>query len=285
MSKVLVVGGTGNIGRELVPMLLEKDSIVRTTYRDAEKLNVETWAAKTENFEFDYKNRDKYPSILGGVDKVFMVAPPQSQVAHVLMTPFIDACLQAGVQHVVFSSAMGVEHDSSLPLRVVELYLIDSGLNYTILRPNWFMQNFNSTFLHSIRRYGKISIPAGDSVTSFIDTRDIAEVAVEVFEYKGHQGEEYVLTGREAINHFKVAEILSAATGKEITYIPQTEYEFRKMMIQMGTPEPAVRYLLRLYKVMREGYTAPVSEDVQRILGRHARTFDNYAGDYAHLMM
>lgn len=280
MGKVLIIGGTGNIGRELVKMLLEKKREVRLTFRNEEKLNTEGWKTQTENISFSFAETDKYTDILNDIDKLFFVAPPQSSNAYEMITPFLNEVYKSDVKQIVFSSAMGVEFDDSSPLRKLELDIMNSGTAYTFLRPNWFMQNFNSVYLHGIRKYGQIAIPAADSKTSFVDTRDIAELACEAIEYDGHASKEYTVTGSEALDHAEVASILSEVSGKKIIYVPLTEHEFRKNAINAGIPEMAVKYMLFLYKAMRDGYTAPVSNDLPSVLGHSPIKFNEYANDF-----
>ena len=279
MGKVLVIGGTGNIGKELVKLLLKKNIDVRATFRNEEKLNAEAWKTKTENVRFSFADTEQYSEVLKNVEQLFFVAPPFSDNYETIIS-FLNKVHNSDVKQIIFSSAMGVEFDDTAPLRKIELNLINSNKGYTILRPNWFMQNFNSIFLQGIRSYGQIAMPAGDSKTSFIDARDIAEMACEAIEFDGHSGKEYTLTGNEALDHSQVAKIISEVSGKKITYVPLTEHEFRLNAINGGAPEAAVKYMLRLYKLMRDGYTAEISDDLQNVLGHSATKFADYANDH-----
>jgi uncharacterized protein YbjT (DUF2867 family) len=164
-----------------------------------------------------------------GVDKVFLVAPPVRADNDRLLGNAIDAAQKAGVKHIVDLSAMGVEHSES-PMRNIELHLIKSGVPYTILRPNWFMQNF-ITFLHdSIANQGGVYLPAGDSKTSFIDIRDVAEVAKKALLEDGHQNKEYTLTGDEPLTYHDAVNAIGDVSGKELKYVPLEEDKAREMI-------------------------------------------------------
>jgi uncharacterized protein YbjT (DUF2867 family) len=92
--------------------------------------------------------------------------------------------MTAGVDHIVFISALGVDQNEEAPLRIIERHLMNSGVNHTIIRPNFFMENFSTGFIAPMIAQGGVFLAAGDGKTSFISTRDIAEAAAVAFEEK-----------------------------------------------------------------------------------------------------
>ena len=120
---------------------------------------------------------------------------------------------EAGVAIIVLVSTFGVNHNEQAPLRVVEHLVMDSGIPFTILRPNFFMENFSEGFLSgTIKGLNGIFLAAGEGRTGFISVRDIAAVVAACFsDPSRHQ--ELDLTGPEALNHAEVAEIISRASG------------------------------------------------------------------------
>ena len=121
-----------------------------------------------------------------------------------------------GVEHVVFNAYLHADSDERNPLRIVEKHLAKSGLAYTILRPNFFMENFSTGFLAPMIAGGKIFIPAGDNKTSFISVSDIAKVTAAIFREKSY-GTEYNLTGPEALSYGEATKIISDVSGRAVT--------------------------------------------------------------------
>jgi len=196
----------------------------------------------------------------------------------------VERAVAAGVRHGVLSTAMGVEmaDENQNPLRRAEKLIQASGMAYTILRPNWFMQNFSSGFmLPSIRAAGGIFLPAGDAKTSFIDVRDIAAVAAAVLTEAGHAGKAYALTGSQALSYDEAVTIISRAAGHEIRYVAISDEDMRRSMATAGTPPEQVEMFSGLFNGVRQGWTAPVIPTVAEVLGRPPITLEQFADDHA----
>jgi uncharacterized protein YbjT (DUF2867 family) len=167
---------------------------------------------------FDYAEPATFVDALDGMRGLFLVAPPMDAEAPAKLIPFVERAKEAALDHVVFISALGVDQNEQAPLRVIELALMDSGLQYTILRPNFFMENFSTGFIAPMIKHQRgIFLAAGDGKTSFISTADIADVAATAFS-EARYGEEYNLTGPEALDHSQVAKLIGDAIGREVTY-------------------------------------------------------------------
>jgi uncharacterized protein YbjT (DUF2867 family) len=185
-----------------------------------------------------------------------------------------------GVRHVVFISSLGVDAVEQAPLRQIERHLMAAGVNYTILRPNFFMENFSTGFLAPMVKKGAIYLAAGDGKTSFISVADIAAVAATAFQ-KSLVGKEYNLTGREALDHAAAASIISKVTGKPIAYHPLTEEAMLQGMRDNGLPEGAVQYVGVLYGVVRAGHASAVTKEVETVTGKRPRTFEAFVRENA----
>jgi uncharacterized protein YbjT (DUF2867 family) len=153
---------------------------------------------------------------------------------------------------------------------------MESGVPYTILRPNFFMENFSTGFLAPMVNQGGIFLAAADGKTSFISVVDIAEVAKTAF-LKGLTPREYNLTGPEALDHTAVASVLSKASGKKIAYQPIPEEAMFSGMRGVGMPETAVQYAGVLYSAVRAGYAAAITPDVETVTGRKPVSFEAFA--------
>ncbi len=280
-GSILVVGATGRTGTELVKLLVKHGEHVRAATRNPKK-NTLTLPGGAEPVEFDFERSETFPPALRGVEKVFLMARPGDNRSDEVAIPFIDAAREEGVRHIVNLTAMGTEEDNAFMLRRLERYVEVSGIPWTHLRPNWFMQNFSSgPMFAEIRARGSLHLPASDARLSFIDVRDIAAVGFTVLTGPGHTEKAYTLTGREALNHFEVAEKLSRAAGRTISYMPVTEEAARAGLAREGVPEGYIARWADFFSKVREGRCSPVTHDVERVIGRRATTFDRYVKDYA----
>jgi len=225
---------------------------------------------------FDYTNRATYATAMQDVDGLFLVAPPLDSEAPAKLNPVIDLAKARGVRHIVFVSALGVDAVEQAPLRVVERHLMASGVPCTILRPNFFMENFSTGFLAPMLKQGGIFLAAADGKTSFLSVVDIAEVAAVAF-VKGLASKACNLTGPEPLDHTAVAAIISKVSGKPITYQAIPEEAMLNAMRGAGMPESAVQYVGVLYSAVRAGYTGAVTQDVETVTGRKPTPFEAFA--------
>lgn len=270
---ILVTGATGTVGRTLTKVLHAEGFAVRAATRHIHTIPS---SAGVEAVPFDYADTNSFRHALEGVTGVFLVSPPMEPEAQQLLAPFVESAREAGVPHLVFLSALGADEKEGAPLRGVEHAVIDSGIPWTILRPNFFMENFSSGFLAPmIRDHGSIFLAAGDGRTSFVSTQDIAEVATAAFR-DGLADGEYALTGYEALDHAEVAQAISMVIGRDIAYHDISE----EMMLQgargQGLSEGAVQYLGELYRGVRAGQWAVVSDDIRRVLNRNPLGFHEF---------
>jgi uncharacterized protein YbjT (DUF2867 family) len=205
------------------------------------------------------------------------MAPPLDPEAAAKVTPLISQAKKADVRHIVVISALGVNFNEAAPLRIIEHQVMDSGIAYAILRPNFFMENFSEGFLSkTIKDHNGIFLAAGEGRTSFISVRDIAAVAAACFsDPSRHQ--ELDLTGPDALDHAEVAEIISKASGRPVVYQSLTDEQMAEGARAAGVPEPAIGYLTTLYGAVRAGYVAAVTGDVQKVLGRLPISFQQFA--------
>ncbi len=237
MSKrILVVGANGRVGSELVRLFQAKGVTVRAATR---RPSAAPWkpASSCEAVEFDFERPGTFAPALRNVDKVFLMARPGDNQSDKAAMPFIDAARKEGIGHIVNLTAMGVEEDDSFMLRVLEKYLEASGIPYTHLRPNWFMQNFDSgPMFADIRATGALHLPAADAKLSFIDVRDIAAVALAALTEPLHQGKAYTLTGAVALDHFEAVRLISSVAGRTISYVPISEEDSHRWICEEPRP-------------------------------------------------
>ncbi len=280
-GKVLVTGASGNAGGELVKALLERGWAVRGATRDVDRV-AGAGPAGCEWTPFDFDRPDTFQAALEGVDRVFLVAPPGDMAPERTVGPFVDAARGSGVERIVSLSAMGAERREDVPLGRMEALVEEAVPAWTHLRPNWFMQIFAvHPLVAGIRSAGRIAVPAGDARISWIDARDIAEVAAATLCEPGHEERAYTLTGGEALDHRAVADMLSRSTCRRIEYRSLDEGEAREAILEAGLGPTRADRLLGFYRLVRDGACAPVSPDVEAVLSRPPRTMERFARDYA----
>jgi len=278
-----VTGSTGTIGSELVRLLSSAGVDTRALHRDVRKTrtlpNV-VWVRA------DLDDARGLKVALEGTQRLFLVTGNEPDFSRTQIG-VVQAAENLGVKHVVKLSALGAsDHSGSTITRehwAVEQALLNTRLQWTILRPHAFMQNWLGDVAESVRAESVICAPIGDGRVPFIDTRDIAAVAVEVLLHpEAHVGKKYVLTGSEAIGYADLAGVLSDVTGRTITYRPITPEEARARLAARGVAAAAIDALLAIAAYQRAGGpTAMISPNVERLLGRRPRTIRDFARDYA----
>jgi uncharacterized protein YbjT (DUF2867 family) len=280
-TTVLVTGATGNIGREVLRALADRGVAVRAGARTPSRVEARPGVTPTL---LDYDQPDTFAAAFDGVDGLALLMPPFSPADELMQARMlVDAARKAGVQHIVKLSVMSADANPQSAHRQAELYIEESGIAYTHLRPNFYMQNFNMYYADDVRR-GEIYLPAGDGKQSLVDSRDVGDAFAVVFTTPGHQQSAYNLTGAEALDHYEIAAILSRALSRDVTYVAPSADEYRETMQAKGVPEAQIESIIALYDgIVARGWAATIAPELGQLLGRTPRSFEQYAQDYAHL--
>jgi uncharacterized protein YbjT (DUF2867 family) len=276
---ILITGASGNVGREVVKQSLAVGLKIRATFQSP---HVAAKApAGLEGVIMDYAKRETIRPVLHGVEKIFLVGPPIRDLP-ALEANLIKEVQAAGRIHVVKLSALGGRESMfASGHRDSEENIEASGLPYTFLRPNGFMQNLVNYNAGTIRSQNAFYGCQGDGAVSIVDIRDVAAAAVIVLAATGHDGKSYALTGGESLTNGQVAEKISRVAGRKVSYVDLPPAEFKKAILSAGTPEWSADALLDLQRLYREGKASMVREDLERLTGRKPGTFDQFARDYA----
>jgi uncharacterized protein YbjT (DUF2867 family) len=279
MNQILVIGSTGKVGQTLVKELVRAGEQVRAATRDPSKLPP---SKGIEPVSFDYADRATFAHALAGSNRVFFLEPqvPSEKSPAEIISPFLEAATRNG-RKLVFMSTASAEFGESEPLLEVERAVERSGAPFVILRPNWFMDNFHTLWLPPIKEAGLIPVPAAESRSSFIDSRDIARSAAAALRTDRFNGRAIKLTGPESLTYGEAAAILSTAAGREIQYVPVDDAAFIQSLIAAGLPPDYAEYIAWLFRNTCDGSAAEVTNGVEELTGQVARTLAQYARDHA----
>jgi uncharacterized protein YbjT (DUF2867 family) len=285
---ILVTGALGLAGGTVLGALRKRvvgeAARVRAMYRsgeDAKKAAGGEGGARAgvEAVVADFADLGSLRAALAGVETVYLVCGPVPELVY-LESNMIDACVAAGVAHVVLNSALGAgDYGKSFPSwhRKVEDKLRGTGLAWTILRPNSFMQNITAFFAPSIRAQGAFYSSVGNARTSFIDVGDIAEVAANTLTEPGkHAGKIYELNGPEAVTYAELAERIARVAGKAVQYVDIPMEAQRKSLLERGMPAWQVEALLDLQQYYVNGQGGDVDEVLAGLLGHAPRGLDAF---------
>lgn len=271
---VLVVGASGTVGSELSRLLQEQGYLVRATTSKPVK------DGSTNKVHVNLATGEGLKQAFEGVDKAFFLSPPGYADQYAMLSPLIQEAKRRGLKKVVLMTAMGANASDETPFRRAEIDLEKSGLSYNIIRPNWFMQNFNTFWIQGIREQKKILLPAGTAKVSFIDARDIAAVAAKLLTSDEFNNKDFDLTGPESVDHAQVAEAISKVTGQKISYQEIKPEELKAGLSAAGLPKDYVEFLLLIMGFLREGYSARTTDNVKMITGKPPRSLAAYTQDY-----
>lgn len=280
-EKILVTGATGKVGSELVRRLADRGVEVKAGTRRPE-LAEGLFGSTVEVVELDYDVTSTWDGAVQWADRVFLVPPPFDPRGDERLVPFLDWAVQSGSEHLVLLSAMGIEAREQLALRRIEQRIERTGVRWTLLRPNIYMQNFARGFVaRAIREDGAFHLPVAEAHVSFVDGRDVAAVAAEALTTGAHFGEAYTLTGPDALDHYRIADIISDVTGRTVRYEPIGEEAMQAMLADAGWPSGRADTFASLLAAIREGRRSDVTPDVEKLLGRPATSFRAFAEENA----
>ncbi|MEV4144999.1 NAD(P)H-binding protein [Amycolatopsis sp. NPDC049691] len=271
---VWIEGATGKAGKRVVEALTRAGVPVRAASRHPGEPS-----GLVTPVRFDWYDERTWAPALGNAKAVFLKGLDSDDDAASIVARFLA---EAGaVTRVVLMSAVGVDKTPpGAPRRAVELAVENSGKSWTILRPSWFLQNFDEdewVFARALREANELYAGSGTSRVGFTDTRDLAEAAARVLTEKGHEGRGYTITGPEQLTFAEMAELLAKTSGRPIHHVDATPEEHREHFAKSGRPEAWVNHMLHLFRLVRAGVFAPVTDDFERLTGKKPRTPREYA--------
>jgi uncharacterized protein YbjT (DUF2867 family) len=261
----LVLGGTGKTGRRVVQRLEARGIPTRVGSRSGEP-------------PFDWEDADTWARALQNVESVYVSYYPDLAIpgAPAAVRAFAELAAQNGVQRLVLLSGRGEEEAQSAERAVREVGE-GAGVEWTIVRCAWFMQNFDENYLLEPILAGEVALPSGDVPEPFVDACDIADVAVAALSEDGHASEIYELTGPRLLTIKGAVGEISRATGREIRFVPVTLEEYEAVLAEADVPPEFLSFLTYLFGTVLDGRNASLTDGVRRALGREPKDFSDYA--------
>jgi uncharacterized protein YbjT (DUF2867 family) len=257
---VLVLGAHGKTGSRIVERLRAAGNAVRLGSRSGSP-------------RFDWEDRATWPAVLKEVGAVYVAYQPDLCVPGAVdtVTAFFAAAAAAGVKKVVLLSGRGEPEAEA-----AEQALQATGLDWTIIRASWFFQNFSESFFLDEIRAGVVTLPDSLAAEPFVDAEDIAEIAAAALTSQGHSAQLYDVTGPRALTFAEAIAAIGRAAGREVglQLVPMDAY--RQGLLNAQLPGEIVDLVVYLFSTVLDGRNVPVTDGVQRALGRAPRAFSDY---------
>jgi uncharacterized protein YbjT (DUF2867 family) len=273
---ILLTGAAGRVGRATVSALLGADVPIRVLVRDANKLS--SADPRIDIQVGDLSNTQTVQRALQGVERALLVMGNHPDQPF-LERQFATLAADAGVTHLVKVSSMEAAADARavLPLNhyKTEQHIAASGMDWTFLRPNFYMQNL-LMYAESIKRSGAFALPLGAALTAMIDTQDVGEVAAKVLSEEGHAGQIYELTGPELMDFHEVARRLGAVTGADLRYHDQSPEDFRMTLGRFIASAWQLDAVCELFAEIAAGSLERRTDTVQELLGRAPTALESF---------
>ncbi len=255
---ILVTASTGNVGRYVSEALHEKQIPFTAATRDAEKAR-EQWGFEPGTVYLDYREPSGFGKALEGKELLFLCGPAGTPEAPRLLRPLLDEAIVKGIRYIVFVA--------SYPdlMEVIR----QTGIDHTFLKGNFFMQNFGMYQKEDIRDHNQIFMPTGKGKAPFVHTRDIGEIAAEALENpEDFAGRTIRITGPEAMDHYRVAEIFSEVLDRKIKYKEPDDQTYRQVMKERGYSDDYITAMIQVFGKIKKGLVAETSDSVKAILKR-----------------
>lgn len=265
-NRILVIGGNGKTGRKVVERLRSRGEDVSI-------------ASRSTTPKFDWEDSSTWEAALNGIDRVYITYQPDLAVPGSLeaIETLVKEARHAAVEKLVLLSGKG-EREAELCEQVV----IHSGIDNTIVRASWFNQNFSESFFLDSIVAGHVVLPQAQATVPYVDTDDIADVVVETLLDNKHSGQIYELTGPKLWKFEEVVKEISNATGRKIPFTAISQEEYNKYMEENNVPKDYIWLVNYLFtEVLAAKENAIVTNDIERVLGRKPKSFEQYVKETA----
>jgi uncharacterized protein YbjT (DUF2867 family) len=277
--KYLITGATGTVGSRVVEYLLERGERPKVFVRNEQKAR-ERYGNRVDIAVGDLADAPSLRAALTGADAIFLVnSGPEIETRD---RAAAEAAKAAGVTHLVKLSSMDAQQNVGTGAWHAqgEAAVRASGIGFTFVQPTGFMSNALE-WASSIKQEGVVRAPTGDGKIPFIHPDDISAVATAALAHPQYVGQSLAITGPEALTYSQMTTQIAAITGKPVTFEPISEERESEEMRRGGAPAPIIDAHMSIYRNIREGRMATVTDTVERVLGRKPRNFAQWVQENA----
>jgi NAD(P)H dehydrogenase (quinone) len=284
MSKILVTGATGHLGKGVVNELFQKvgASEISVLVRDLAKAE-ELKAAGVNIILGDYNDYASLVAAFRGIDKLYFVSSSDIMSRFAQHQNVVNAAVAAKVGHIIYTSAQRKSEDGSSPIALVadahwqtDDLITDSGLTYTILKHGLYTDILPMFMGDQVIDTGTIFLPAGDGKSSYASRSDLAAAGAILLTREGHENKVYEMGGPVAYSFHDIAGLLSELSGKTIQYVSPSAEAFTQQLKGYGVPDEAIQGAATFCVAIAQGEFNFPSTDLEAILGRKPQTVREY---------
>lgn len=268
-EKILVTGATGVVGAMILNHLrYEGRDVVGASRKEA----TDGWV------QLDFERPETFGAAVAGVHTAMLIARPGDEHADKLAAPLIDAMVKAGVRKICLLSALGAQHRPEFSLRKMEILVEAAGVEWTHVRPNFFMQMLAAPPLSmEMRTAGTLSLPLGDAKVAYVDARDVADLMVLALTSDKLRNTGIDLNGPEAHTHSEITTLIAQATGKPMRYVNLDETQARALLAARNFSPEHIERLMKFYALIRQDWCADTDRQCAELLGRPLGRFKDFA--------
>lgn len=257
---IAIVGASGKTGSRVNARLTEQGVPTRGMWRSSP-------------IPFDWADQSTWRPALAGTRAAYVTYYPDLAVpqAEGDIRAFTALALELGLEHVVLLSGRGEEG-----AQAAEQVLADSGLRWNVVRAGWFMENFSDGFMLDGLQAGELVLPEPKALEPFIDVDDIADVAVAALTRPELANQMFEVTGPALLSFDECVQAIAEASGRELRFAPVPADAYIAGAKESGVPDDIAWLMHELFVNVLDGRNEYVTDTVEQVLGRPARTFVEY---------
>ncbi|MEK5057083.1 SDR family oxidoreductase [Paenibacillus shunpengii] len=275
--KILVTGFTGKVGFWVANNLKYRNIPTVCAVRNVEQAMAK-YGSGYEFVRLDFSDISTFDEALERVDRIFLMYPPGQ---HLHFDVFLEKAREKGIKHITYLSLKDVQFMPFIHHYKMEKWIKKSKIPYTFVRAGYFMQNLSDFLCKEIKERHRIFVSAGNGKTSFVDTRDLAEVsALSLTEIAKHRNQIYVITGNEALDFYEVAALMTEVLGVKIEYTNPSIKEFKQYMTQSGVDAQFVNVVAGIHMPTKLGLAKGIKHDYMKVTGKNPTTIRQYIEDF-----
>jgi len=281
---ILLTGATGKTGSATAIELSNLNVPFRALIRSEEK-RAQIEALGGEVIIGSAEDRETIDQAMIGVEKLLIILPNcENQLE--METQLVDSAKIEGVQHIVYMSSVEADEECSSPIPKLhwdtEVYIKNSGMHWTMIKPNFYMQNFIGSS-KTIVEQSKFFLPMSEGKTGMIDTRDVGKVIAKVLSEEGHEGQSYQITGPEILSFYDVAEKFSSVLKREVLYIDMPIDAYKNILSQFLTNQWHLDSVIDLFGGIAEGGIEYKTDTFEDLIGTPPRSLEDFIEEHRSL--